>query len=99
MSLVAQHSLLNSPIAREWDIIALQEPHINSMKNTISPTYFHAVYPTTRFSAPNLKSRAVTLISKSLETNSWQQFAFPSPDVVVIQFQGPFSRCTIFNIY
>jgi endonuclease/exonuclease/phosphatase family metal-dependent hydrolase len=98
-SLIAQHSLLNSPIARNWDIVALQEPHINSMKNTISSPYFHAVYPTTRFSSPELTSRAVTLISKSFNTNSWQQLAFPSPDVVVIQLCGPFGRCTIFNIY
>lgn len=98
-SLLAQHSLLNSPIARNWDIVALQEPHINSMKNTISSPYFHAVYPTTRFSTPGLTSRAVTLISKSFDTNSWQQIAFPSPDVVVIQLRGPFGRCTIFNIY
>jgi len=98
-SLLAQHSLLNSPIAHDWDIVALQEPHINSMKNTISSLYFHAVYPTTRFSAPNLTSRAITQISKSFDTNSWQQIAFPSPDVVVIQFKGPFGHCTLFNIY
>ncbi|KAJ8589708.1 hypothetical protein M405DRAFT_693199, partial [Rhizopogon salebrosus TDB-379] len=98
-SLIAQHSLLNSPIARNWDIVALQEPHISSMKNTISSPYFHTVYPTTRFSSPELTSRAVTLISKSFNTNSWQQLAFPSPDVVVIQLCGPFGRCTIFNIY
>ncbi|KAG1784833.1 uncharacterized protein HD556DRAFT_1231849, partial [Suillus plorans] len=98
-SLIAQHSLLNSPIARDWDILALQEPHINRTKNTISSPYFHAVYPTTRFSSPELTSRAVTLISKTLDTNSWQQIPFPSPDVVVTQFRGPFGRCTIFNIY
>ncbi|KAG1720129.1 uncharacterized protein EDB91DRAFT_1023216, partial [Suillus paluster] len=44
-SLTAQHSLLNSPIACDWDIVALQEPHINSLKNTVSSPYFHAIYP------------------------------------------------------
>ncbi|KAG2073314.1 hypothetical protein BDR04DRAFT_1011137 [Suillus decipiens] len=47
MSLRVQHSLLNSPIAWDWDIVALQEPHINSLKNSISSPYFHTVYPTT----------------------------------------------------
>ncbi|KAG2037954.1 hypothetical protein BDR03DRAFT_862807 [Suillus americanus] len=46
-SLVMQHSLLNSPIAHNWDIVAIQESYINSMKNTILSSYFHAVYPTT----------------------------------------------------
>ncbi|KIK75161.1 hypothetical protein PAXRUDRAFT_173568 [Paxillus rubicundulus Ve08.2h10] len=34
---LAQHSLLtSSPIAKDWDIIALQEPSINTIRNTIS---------------------------------------------------------------
>ena len=96
---IAQHSLLNSPIAHDWDIIAIQEPHINPMKNTISSSHFHAVYPTTRFTSPHLTSRAVTLVNKSLNMNAWQQIPFPSPDVIIIQLRGTFGRCTIFNIY
>ena len=96
---IAQHSLLNGPIANDWDILAIQEPHINPMKNTISSSHFHAVYPTTRFTSPHLISRAVTLVNKSLNTNAWQQIPFPSPDVVIIQLRGTFGRCTIFNIY
>ncbi|KAG2070303.1 hypothetical protein BDR04DRAFT_1019257, partial [Suillus decipiens] len=98
-SLVVQHSLLNSPIAQDWDIVALQEPHINSLKNSILSPYFHAVYPTTHFSKPDLTSHAITLVSKSFDTNSWQQIMFPSLDVMVIQLQGLFGQCTIFNIY
>ncbi|KAG2064714.1 hypothetical protein BDR04DRAFT_1034532 [Suillus decipiens] len=97
--LTAHHSLLNSPIANKWDIIALQEPHINYMKNTISSPYFHAVYPTSHFTAPETTSCTVTLISKAFDTKSWQQIPFPSPDVIVIQFLGPFGCCTVFNIY
>ncbi|KAG1795228.1 uncharacterized protein BJ212DRAFT_1253026, partial [Suillus subaureus] len=80
-------------------VVALQEPHINILKNTISSPYFYAIYVTTRFSAPNLTSHTVTLVSKAFNTNSWQQITFLSPDVVVIQFRGPFRRCTLFNIY
>ncbi|KAG2071514.1 hypothetical protein BDR04DRAFT_951062, partial [Suillus decipiens] len=82
-----------------WDLIALQKPHINKMKNTISSPYFHAVYPTTHFSSSESTSRAATLISKAFDTNSWQQIPFPSPDIVVIQFLGTFGHSTIFNIY
>lgn len=98
-SLIAQHSLLNGPIAHKWNIIALQEPHINSMKNTISSPFFHTIYLSTRLSSPESKSQAVMLVSKSLDTDSWQQIPFPSPDIVIIQLRGTFSHCTIFNIY
>ncbi|KAF9232845.1 hypothetical protein BU15DRAFT_29153, partial [Melanogaster broomeanus] len=83
----------------DWDILALQEPHINQMKNTTSTRRFHVVYPSTRYTSPESKSRAVTLISTAINSNSWSQLPFPSPDVVVIQLVGPFGRCTIFNIY
>ncbi|KAF9235753.1 hypothetical protein BU15DRAFT_20990, partial [Melanogaster broomeanus] len=98
-SRTAQLSLLNGPLANNWDILALQEPHINVMKNTSSTKRFHAIYPSTRYSSPDIKSRAVTLISTSLNTNSWTQLPFPSPDIIVIQLVGEFGHCTIFNIY
>ncbi|KAF8833665.1 hypothetical protein BDN67DRAFT_875127, partial [Paxillus ammoniavirescens] len=40
-----QNSLLNGPGAAQWDVLALQEPHINNMMNTASTGSFHAVYP------------------------------------------------------
>ncbi|KAF9232837.1 hypothetical protein BU15DRAFT_32395, partial [Melanogaster broomeanus] len=89
----------NRRIAEDWDILALQEPHINPMKNTISSKRYHVIYPSTRYSAPESKSRAVTLISTYMDSNSWTQLPFPSPDVVVIQLVGSFGRCTMFNIY
>ncbi|KAI6003075.1 hypothetical protein EDD15DRAFT_2143039, partial [Pisolithus albus] len=82
-----------------WDIYALQEPHIRPNKNTISSPKFYTVYPTTRFSNPDRTSRAVTLISTSISTNAWKQIPFPSPDVVVVQIEGPTSRVTLVNIY
>ncbi|KAF9239979.1 hypothetical protein BU15DRAFT_28137, partial [Melanogaster broomeanus] len=82
-----------------WDILTLQEPYIDPRKNTISTCRFHVVYPTTRYNNHAPKSRAALLISTSLDSNSWSQLPFPSPDVVVIQVTGNFSCCTIFNIY
>ncbi|KIJ12630.1 hypothetical protein PAXINDRAFT_82556, partial [Paxillus involutus ATCC 200175] len=41
----AQIPLLNSLSADDWDIIALQEPHINIVNNTISTQRYHSVYP------------------------------------------------------
>lgn len=94
-----QHSLLHSPHAKDWDIYALQEPHVRPNKNTISSPKFYTVYPSTRYSSPETTTRAVTLISTSISTNSWKQIPFPSPDVVVVQFTGPSTRLTLINVY
>ncbi|KIK77856.1 hypothetical protein PAXRUDRAFT_48592, partial [Paxillus rubicundulus Ve08.2h10] len=41
----AQHSLLNGPGISHWSILALQEPHINTLMNMLSTSSYHAVYP------------------------------------------------------
>ncbi|KAF8835392.1 hypothetical protein BDN67DRAFT_913074, partial [Paxillus ammoniavirescens] len=98
-SQVAQLSLLNGAIVNDWDILAIQEPHLFTNGNTDSSGSFHIVYPSTRYHTPTPISRSVLLISKSLDSNSWQQLPFPSPDVTIVQLQGPYGRCTIFNVY
>ncbi|KAG2335805.1 hypothetical protein BDR05DRAFT_846319, partial [Suillus weaverae] len=82
----------------EWDVIALQEPTIDNKGNTRVTHDWHVVYPTHRYTHPK-RSRAVTLINKRINTNSWRQLPFPSTDVVIIQFSGAFSKMTLFNIY
>ncbi|KIK38820.1 hypothetical protein CY34DRAFT_90315 [Suillus luteus UH-Slu-Lm8-n1] len=39
------------------------------------------------------------LISTSLDTNLWKHIPFPSSDVTLLQLSGPYSKCTIVNIY
>ncbi|KIK34632.1 hypothetical protein CY34DRAFT_59233, partial [Suillus luteus UH-Slu-Lm8-n1] len=61
--------------------------------------HWHVLYPSLHYTHPQRKTHAVTLVSASLDTNSWKQLSFPSPDVVVIQLSGPYGNCTVFNIY
>ncbi|KAG1786572.1 uncharacterized protein HD556DRAFT_1248132, partial [Suillus plorans] len=98
-SLVAQESLLNSPDILDWDILILQEPHINFLRNTRANHRWHVIYPTNHYTNPQQRTRAVTLIKASLDTNMWQQLSFPSSDVVLVQLNGTYGKCTIFNIY
>lgn len=98
-SFTAQHALINNIRSDEYNLIALQEPHINSFNNTISNRCYHVLYPTTHLIKPNPKTRAITLISTSLDTNAWKQVPFPSPDVVIVQLTGAYGTCALINIY
>ena len=98
-SSTAQHCILSGPItARDWDIVAIQEPVIDDYGNTKATLDWNVIYPTHRYTHQS-RARAVTLIHKRLNTNNWRQIPFPSADVVVIQLSGPFGIATIFNIY
>jgi exonuclease III len=98
-SLTAQEALLNNPEIANWDILVLQEPHINFLRNTRANHKWHVLYPTQHYTHPLQRSRAVILISSSLDTNTWKQLSFPSSDVVIIQLTGPYGKCSILNIY
>ncbi|KAG2031364.1 hypothetical protein BDR03DRAFT_813354, partial [Suillus americanus] len=45
------------------------------------------------------RSQAIKLVNSSINTNHWKQIPFPSSDVVVMQLNGPYGCCSIFNIY
>lgn len=98
-SLIAQLSLLNSPTIVDWDILVIQEPHINFLRNTSANHHWHVLYPSQHLTHPQQRTRAVILISTKLDMNSWTQLTLPSSDVVAIQLSGAFGRCTLFNIY
>jgi len=94
-----QHCILSGPFtAKEWDIIAIQEPAIDDLGNTKATPDWNVIYPTHRYTHQD-RPRAVTLIHKRINTNNWRQIPFPSSDMVVVQFTGPFGHATIFNIY
>lgn len=98
-SMAAQEALLNSSVANHWDIIVIQEPYLNFLRNTRANHIWHVLYPTQHYTHPQKRSRAITLINAKLDTNSWTQIAFPSSDIVVTQITSNIGKYAIFNIY
>ncbi|KAG2055142.1 hypothetical protein BDR06DRAFT_882745 [Suillus hirtellus] len=96
---MAQHCILSRPFtAKAFDIVTLQEPYIDRLRNTKATPDWNIVYPTHRYTHQS-QSRAIMLIHKRINMNNWRQLPFPSPDVVVIQMTGEFRKITIFNLY
>jgi hypothetical protein len=79
-------------------ILALQEPALNFLNLTIASNSWSAVYPSTHAASPE-KTRAITLISTTLNMDSWEQIEFPSGDVTAIQIKGRSGKLIIYNIY
>ncbi|KAG1788582.1 uncharacterized protein HD556DRAFT_1245023, partial [Suillus plorans] len=90
---------MNSPDITNQDLLIIQEPYINFLRNTRASHRWHVLYPTNHFTCPQERSRAITFINSSLDTNTWKQIFFPSSDIVIVQISGEFGNCTILNIY
>ena len=95
-----QHNLISSGELTNLgiNIVALQEPAINAFDQTVVTKSWISVYPTIHNSDPG-KTRSVILIRAELSTDTWNQLDFPSGDVTVVQFNGPWGKLNLFNIY
>ena len=95
-----QHNLVsNDALATKGiDIIAIQEPAINSFNQSIASRDWYPIYPTTHKESPS-KTRSMLLIRSNINTDSWDQLDFPSRDVTAIQLKGEWGKLTLLNIY
>ena len=41
----AHYNLINTPLHKNWDVLALQEPYIDTLGNTKANSWWHVVYP------------------------------------------------------
>ena len=99
-SQTGQHALISSAaLARRGiDVVALQEPSINSFGTTIAAREWIVVYPTTHHAKPT-KTRSLILLRSNILTDKWKQIDFPSGDVTIIAISGSWGEITLFNIY
>src|SRR3981189_178279 len=95
----AHWDLINSSIHKEWDIILLQEPYIDSYCNTKATYNWRIIYPSSHLTN-EAAFRSVILVNAKLDTNHWHQINFnDNNDTTALQFNGPYGRISIFNIY
>src|SRR6266481_1308585 len=95
----AHYDLINSPVHKDWDLLLLKEPYIDSFGNTKAMSRWHTIYPSMHLSNDAV-TRSVILVNAALDTNAWAQISLEgSDDITIIQFCLPRGRLTIFNIY
>ncbi|KAF9542350.1 hypothetical protein CPC08DRAFT_650283, partial [Agrocybe pediades] len=91
--------LLNDEAAKEWDILAIQEPHTTYFNSIRTPNSFRQVYPDNDRRRRE-KARSAIWVNSAISTNSWKALDIPGTvDITAIQLEGEFGLLTIFNIY
>ncbi|TFY52504.1 hypothetical protein EVJ58_g9980 [Rhodofomes roseus] len=82
----------------DYDVVALQEPHIDFLKNTRASQNWIVIYPTGHKDS-DATSRSLTLINKRISTNSWTAIPIPSPDITAFTLRTPTTLLHLFNVY
>ena len=97
-SLEGQLDLLYLLKANNYDIAALQEPHIDFLGRTRANLYWSVIYPKHHLKNPK-KTRSVILVNCNFFTNNWEDLNIESTDVTGVCIHGTFRAICIFNIY
>ena len=99
-SQACQHDLISSGrLAKEGvDMIAIQEPAINSFGGTVTARDWTVIYPVTHGSDPS-KTRSLILIRSNIVTDCWSQVEIDTGDVTAVLMKGSWGTIAIFNAY
>jgi exonuclease III len=96
----AHLDLLNRNLARYWDVICLQEPHITKFGHIRTPRQFRQVYPASRHQKERGKVRSAMWINQDIDTNTWERINIPETnDITAINIKTEHGSLAIFNIY
>ena len=93
-----QLELINA-IKGNWDILAIQEPYINSVGNTRASQHWASYYPSTKLQPDHDPIRTVILINSKIQSEHIEQLHIASSDITAIKISAPNHSLTIFNIY
>lgn len=95
-SLLAQSTFINT--ISNFDVALMQEPYLNHLGNSHSPSGWISVYPLGHHDHED-QSHSLILVNSSLSTGSWTQIPFDSPDVTVLRLNTPSGPLVIYNVY
>ena len=98
-SKLAQLHILNSANPEDWDIIAIQEPWLNSLSNARGSTFWRILYPSNHLSDDATRSRSIFLINTNISTDCYTQLDIPSADITAIWFTNNQGCLAVFNVY
>lgn len=93
---IAQSAYLH--MIADLDIVLLQEPHIDFLKNSRASQQWRPVYPP-RHKDRNEMTRSIIMVNARLSTNCWTAILVDSPDVTGIAVRTHMGTINIFNIY
>jgi len=98
-SKTAQAYVLNTANPKDWDVIALQEPWIDSFGNSQSTQYWRVVYPANFYDEGRPRIRSVLLINTNLSTDCYSIIPVKHSNITAVRFKGENGYLSLFNIY
>ena len=98
-SKTAHSYIINTANPKDWDILALQEPWIDSFGNSQGSQYWRVVYPANFYDKDLARIHSILLVNTNLSTDCYIPLLIPHSNVTAIRFKGENSFMSLFNVY
>ena len=98
-SKTAQTYVINTANPKDWDVIALQEPWIDSFGNSCSSQYWRVIYPANFYNEDQSWVRSILLINTNISTDCYTILLIKHSDVTAMHFKGDNGFLSVFNVY
>ena len=82
----------------DFDVVALQEPHIDFLKNTCASYNWKVIYPTNHKDNEAM-TRSIIMINTRRSTNTWTPLAVNSPDIAAVSLRTSTGIIHIYSVY
>src|SRR6201996_1515737 len=99
VSLLSQLDLLNFVDPNKYDLIVIQEPHLDFLTNTRSTDRWRTVLPTPFISDRSVRMRSMILMSDKLCSTGWEAIEVESYDISAVRIVGKEFDIFLFNAY
>jgi hypothetical protein len=98
-SLTATSEMLAKCPPDQYDIFAIQEPHLDFLGNSRATPSWYTVYPDAHFREKENRTRSMILINKKINTSTWRAVEMGMPDVMAITIRTNMGDVLIINTY
>lgn len=95
---MAQDYILNTANPKDWDVITLQEPWLNSYGNSCSPQYWRII-SANFYTEGRSCIQSIVLINTNLSTDCYTILPLMHSNITAIRFKGNHGYLFVFNIY
>ena len=95
----AQEYIRNTARPEAWDVIALQEPWLDSFNNSRVNPYWRVIYPANHLLDGQDRTRSILLVNTNISSDCYVVLPIMHSDITAVQFKGEHRNLTLFNIY
>ena len=98
-SKTAHTYVINTANPKDWDVLALQEPSIDSFGNSHGSQYWRVIYPANFYDEDCGHVHSILLVNINISTDYYTIHPIKHSDIMAVCFKGDNRFPLVFNIY